>query len=80
MGEKELTIAAVDAKCDVGWRSIGYYATIKVKAGREIEKKFKDTRSIGHVFGTVWAVERALDNAVLEMLKDPDILNYLQFD
>ena len=77
-GEKKLSIAAQDAVCDIGWWSIGYYATIRVTAGQDIVKTFKGEQNIGHVFGTSWAVEQALNNAVIEMFKDPDILNYLK--
>ena len=77
-GAKKLSIAAQDAVCDIGWWSIGYYATIRVTAGQDIVKTFKGEQNIGHVFGTSWAVEQALNNAVIEMFKDPDILNYLK--
>lgn len=76
-GKKQIKLSIIDAKCElVGW-ALDYTAKLKVVAGDKIVKEFIGHQS-SHLWGAPWATEMAITNAVLEMLKDDEILGYLK--
>ncbi|MCK4486827.1 MAG: hypothetical protein KAU38_08715 [Desulfobacterales bacterium] len=77
-GKKQLKLSIIDAKCESGGFALDYIAKLKVVAGDSIVKEFSGHQRCLHLWGTPWAVEMAITNAVLEMLKDDEILAYLK--
>ena len=75
---KKLRIRAVDSRCSLEKMVYRHVTTINVHAGDSIVKNFSGSRSVGHVFSTSFAVEMTINQAVLEMFKDRQILDYLQ--
>jgi hypothetical protein len=79
-GNKQLKLSIVEANCEPGVFTLNYITKIKVIAGDNINKTFSGNQTSPHnTYTSSWAIEKAIISAVLEMLKDPEIINYLQY-
>lgn len=77
-GGKKLKLSIIDVKVEPGFAS-NYIAKLKVVAGDNIIKEFNGQQK-SHLYGTAWAIKMAITNSVLEMLKNDEILVYLNED
>lgn len=75
---KKIRISAIDSNCRLEKMAYRYETTLRILAGDSIKKDFSGYRSVGHVFSTSFAVEMTINQAVLEMFKDRQIIDYLQ--
>jgi hypothetical protein len=77
---KGLKISVVDATCDrTGISSIRCNIFIKAKTGGDIEREFRGDQTLVASWNALpWSYEAETVNAVTEMFRDPDIIDYLQ--
>lgn len=77
-GEKQLVLEIIDANCNAKAFSFELVVNLSVNAGESIEKRFKGKQNVGNAYSTTWAIERAIADALRQMLVDQDIYQYLQ--
>ena len=77
---KTLRIAVVDAGCEMP-KFVGpykYYVKLEVQVGDKEKRQFVGTQHHAHVFGTGWAIARATSHAIVLLLQDEEIIQYLE--
>ncbi len=77
-GNRKLRLSVIETTCELGAFTVNHNVKIKVVGGSSIDKVFSGNQTAAHNTGVSWAVEKAIVAALLEMLKDPEMLNYLQ--
>ena len=75
---KKIWLSAINSNCRLEKRAYRHEITLRILAGDSIKKDFSGYRSVGHVFSTRFAIEMAINQAVLEMFGDRQIIDYLQ--
>lgn len=75
---KILELSVYDAKSEQGAFIFGVTTKLRVRTGNDLVKEYVGIKKHGNGYGTTAAIEKALANCVLQMLKDDDIKNYLE--
>ena len=78
IGPKVLKISFVNTSYESGWWATQINFDFMVKAGDEIVKTIRGYQNIGRTSQTHWAIEASVSHAMINVFKDPEILEYLK--